>query len=65
MLFRSDVCRFPCTLVLLYFLSFKDYSQEGNEFQSLRIMFYNVENLFDCYNDSLTDDDAFLPEGVM
>jgi hypothetical protein len=28
-------------------------------------MFYNVENFFDIYNDSLTDDDAFLPEGIM
>ena len=28
-------------------------------------MFYNVENFFDIYNDTLTDDDDFLPEGVM
>ena len=28
-----------------------------------RIMFYNVENFFDIYNDSLTQDDEFLPEG--
>ncbi len=28
-----------------------------------RIMFYNVENFFDTYNDSLTHDDEFLPEG--
>lgn len=27
-------------------------------------MFYNVENLFDTYNDSLTNDEEFLPEGV-
>ncbi|OFY07896.1 MAG: hypothetical protein A2W99_03170 [Bacteroidetes bacterium GWF2_33_16] len=26
-------------------------------------MFYNVENLFDTYNDSLTNDEEFLPEG--
>jgi predicted extracellular nuclease len=29
----------------------------------LRIMFYNTENFFDIYNDSLTRDDEFLPEG--
>jgi len=29
----------------------------------LRILFYNVENLFDCFNDSLTLDDEFLPKG--
>jgi hypothetical protein len=32
---------------------------------SIRIMFYNVENLFDIYDDSLTDDNSFLPEGLM
>lgn len=28
-----------------------------------RVMFYNVENLFDCRDDSLTDDAEFLPDG--
>ena len=28
-------------------------------------MFYNVENLFDTYDDSLKDDDEFLPGGAM
>ena len=28
-----------------------------------RVMFYNCENLFDTYNDTLKDDDKFLPEG--
>ncbi len=28
-----------------------------------RVLFYNVENLFDCFNDSLTMDDEFLPQG--
>lgn len=31
--------------------------------QRARIMFYNVENLFDPANDSLTNDDDFTPEG--
>lgn len=30
----------------------------------LRIMFYNVENLFDTENDSLINDDEFLPDGA-
>lgn len=33
--------------------------------QNLRIVFYNVENLFDVYDDSITNDDEFLPGGVM
>jgi len=32
---------------------------------SLRVMFYNVENLFDVKNDSLTNDDDFTPEGTL
>ena len=32
--------------------------------QSDKIMFYNVENLFDIYDDTATDDDEFLPGGV-
>jgi predicted extracellular nuclease len=31
--------------------------------KSLRIMFYNCENFFDTYNDSLTSDEEFLPGG--
>jgi hypothetical protein len=27
------------------------------------ILFYNVENLFDCKNDSIKNDDEFLPDG--
>ena len=30
-----------------------------------RIMFYNVENLFDPHDDPLKEDDDFLPEGFM
>jgi predicted extracellular nuclease len=29
----------------------------------LRIMFYNVENLFDIYDDSLKNDESFTPDG--
>lgn len=32
--------------------------------EPLRFMFYNVENLFDIYDDSLVDDEEFLPSGL-
>ncbi len=32
---------------------------------NFRVMFYNVENLFDTQNDPLKNDDEFLPEGRM
>lgn len=39
------------------------YSQQDlpSSKNSLTVMFYNVENLFDIYNDSLTADEEFLP----
>jgi endonuclease/exonuclease/phosphatase family metal-dependent hydrolase len=58
---------FPYVLVvllLLIFINNSGYSQEVIS-HPVRIMFYNVENLFDVYNDSLTDDNEFLPEGLM
>lgn len=30
---------------------------------SIRVMFYNTENLFDTYDDSLKNDESFTPEG--
>ncbi len=35
----------------------------GNPEKPFRIMFCNCENLFDIYDDSLTSDEEFLPEG--
>lgn len=40
-------------------------AQDSTERGDYRIMFYNVENLFDAQNDSLTVDDDFTPEGRM
>jgi predicted extracellular nuclease len=40
----------------------KNRQERGNK--GIRIAFYNVENLFDIYNDSLKDDDEFLPDGA-
>ena len=36
------------------------YGQEG---QSMRFAFYNIENLFDIKDDSLTHDEEFTPDG--
>jgi len=52
------VVLFLCTL-----LANKAYSQDDT-IQSLRLMFYNVENLFDTYDDTLKDDNEFLPDGI-
>jgi predicted extracellular nuclease len=38
-----------------------DDSYRGNA--SVRAMFYNLENLFDIYDDTLKNDESFLPEG--
>ena len=44
-----------------------EFTTNNNEeamgtFDSHTIMFYNVENLFDTFNDPHTDDDSFLPD---
>jgi len=40
-----------------------DFQQAVEKPRYLRIMFYNCENLFDIYDDSLTNDEEFLPKG--
>lgn len=52
------------SFLLLILTSNKGYSQV-TVFQPVRIMFYNVENLFDIYDDTLKDDNDFLPDGLM
>ena len=54
--------RITGTLLLLLLLFIRGYPQDVNP--PVRIMFYNVENLFDIYDDSLTDDNEFLPGGL-
>ncbi len=49
-------------LMVCLFLSCVPFSFSQNDF---RIMFYNVENLFDTIDDPLKNDDAFLPDGPM
>jgi hypothetical protein len=55
---------FAGTLMLLTITLTNCYSQDSVP-QPVRLMFYNVENLFDIYNDTTKDDDDFLPGGIM
>lgn len=56
------------TALVLLFLLFvvpldvTPISTKGNG-DTLVVMFYNVENFFDTHNDSITNDDDFLPDG--
>ncbi|MFC2096143.1 hypothetical protein ACFLQ3_00415 [Bacteroidota bacterium] len=46
---------------LLASIFFPLFAQQNSD--SYKILFYNVENLFDTQDDSLTNDEEFLPEG--
>ena len=48
-------------LLILFIAGISIYAQQ--ERGDLRIMFYNVENLFDTQNDPDTNDDEYTPEG--
>jgi predicted extracellular nuclease len=50
--------------MFLIFLSPLAHPQEIKS-SGIRVMFYNVENLFDIYDDSVKNDDDFLQGGVM
>lgn len=58
---RGIIAKSAGTIILFLVLFVRCFPQDDN---SVRIMFYNVENLFDINNDSLTDDDEFLPDGI-
>ena len=51
------------SLIILIFIPVLAFSQEGYTYKIRTIAFYNVENLFDIENDSLTFDDDRTPEG--
>lgn len=60
---KGIVTKITGTLSLLLLIVYKGYSQDVSV-HPVRFMFYNVENLFDTYNDSLSDDDEFTPSGL-
>lgn len=45
-------------------ISFTASAQRPDTLQRYRAMFYNVENLFDSFDDSLTQDEEFTPMGA-
>lgn len=56
--------RFIIYLLLLVLCAGNTFAQDlFNYSNDYKIMFYNVENLFDTENDSLTNDEEFLPDG--
>jgi predicted extracellular nuclease len=50
-------------LPIIFMLSFQIFAQK-QEKQNFKIMCYNVENFFDCVDDSLNNDNEFLPTGM-
>ncbi|GAB1403895.1 MAG: endonuclease [Lentimicrobiaceae bacterium] len=52
------------TLILLVGFSAACRAQTSDTLRSFRIMFYNVENLFDPFHDSLKQDQEFTPRGM-
>ncbi|MFT3753173.1 MAG: endonuclease [Paludibacter sp.] len=52
------------SLFLVCILSWSFCLAQQSEKQNFKVMCYNVENFFDCVNDSLTDDSEFLPGGM-
>ena len=61
---KGIVFRLTGTLSLIVFIFCKGNSQDL-QVPSVRLMFYNAENLFDIYDDTLKNDNDFLPGGVM
>ncbi len=51
-------------LLMLCYLIFSAYGiAQESRFETVRIISYNLENLFDCQDDSLTADESFTPQG--
>ncbi len=70
---KTGDCLFTsCRLVLLLFVFlisshhlFSQEQQAENSYSTnFRIMFYNVENFFDPFDDTLTNDNEFLPKEI-
>ncbi len=58
---------FRCILIVslqFFFFNTAIFAQKADTLQRYRAMFYNVENLFDSFDDSLTIDEEFTPMGA-
>ena len=57
-------------LLVLAFFAFplilfaQEDKPKNEQTKTFRLMFYNVENYFDSFDDTLTNDNEFLPEGI-
>ena len=49
------------TLILIVTIQLVAQKQEK---QNFKIMCYNVENFYDCVDDSLSNDNEYLPSGI-
>jgi endonuclease/exonuclease/phosphatase family metal-dependent hydrolase len=58
------VFRVSGSIILFTITLIRCFSQDTVS-HPVKVMFYNVENLFDVYNDTAKDDNDFLPGGVM
>jgi exonuclease III len=65
MIMRNLIFQEFSIAVLLFNFSFCSCFSQIEASQTYRIMFYNTENFFDTHDDSLTDDNDFLPYGLM
>ena len=61
---RGTINRFSGALVLFVLLMSEGFTQESDK-SNLRFVFYNVENFFDTFDDTLKEDNDFLPQGLM
>ncbi len=61
---KKSILKLSGTLVLLLVFLKTGNCQDDLKSLPVRILFYNVENLFDTYNDTLKDDEEFLPGGL-
>lgn len=59
---RGIAAKLTGTLLMMLIIHTGACAQDDH--YPLRIMFYNVENLFDIHDDPLTDDEEFLPSGL-
>jgi hypothetical protein len=66
---KSPITTLAAVFTILLILAVTQSDGAGNKIYDdspgLRIMFYNVENLFDCTDDPLTSDNEFTPQGHM
>jgi hypothetical protein len=61
---KGTMKRLSCALVLFVILMSEGVTQISDK-QTVRFVFYNVENFFDTYDDTLREDNDFLPKGLM